>query len=234
MISLTVFLLNLFNTFYQKVILFSCFVLLQNVSILVSYNTIYTENIIHRIKFAERLYKLKLYYYIQEGEIDVYSIKNIFLYNCFAGSGGGAYAGKNSSVLVSEDSRNNVCHLNISTVFNKNNEILVRGGPIVPGEYTFESDVLGDVSSISDNRYVSLSPNIKTRKNIKLLGRKGGFRIHCRGGHGSDGCIVPQKREDFWKILDYISKSDGGTLTVKKSRDGMEWSCGNPIIDNMD
>lgn len=197
------------------------------------YSLLQIENSLFKVNYQLES-KIKLYYYIQEGEIDIYSSKEEFLFNCFAASGGGAYAGKNSTVHVSDESRNNICHLNITTEFNKNNEVIVRGGPIVPGEYTFGADAEGDASAKSDNRYISLIPNAKTQKNIKLLGRKGGFRIHCKGGRGSDGCIVPQKAEDFRKILAHIAKSSGGTLTVKKSRDGMEWSCGNVIIDNLD
>lgn len=183
--------------------------------------------------------KLVIYYYIQEGELEVNKPIGKHKFTCFAASGGGAYSNKLNSVYSEDDKRNHICHLDKVTKFNSNNQLVERGGPIVPGTYTFRSEIAGEVQTrgngiISDNRYIALEPNTKTQKNICLLDRTGGFRIHCRGGRGSDGCIVPQSAADFKKLLTLIAESSDGKLIVKKSRNGMEYHCGNVVIDNME
>ena len=43
---------------------------------------------------------------------------------------------------------------------------------------------------------------------------RGGFFIHGRGPHGSDGCIVPDSGTDFHTLMELLLVSHGGTLLV--------------------
>lgn len=189
------------------------------------------------LKKAKQYNIIQLIYYIQEGQMEIILNNKELSFN--AASGGGAYANTQNADKFKEDLRNNICHLDKVTKFNSNNEVVERGGPIVPGVYTFETDIEGALTAkqdgrMSDNRFIRLNPNHLTERNIQLLGRKGGFRIHCRGGRGSDGCIVPQNCEHFQKLLDLVSISGHGILLVKKSKYGMEYTCGNKIIDALE
>jgi hypothetical protein len=43
---------------------------------------------------------------------------------------------------------------------------------------------------------------------------RGGFFIHGRGPHGSDGCIVPLNSAELVDLLRALEKDGGGVLTV--------------------
>jgi hypothetical protein len=87
-----------------------------------------------------------------------------------------------------------------------------HGGPIPPGHYTIRTPDgthpnLGKVSA-------ALIPAAGNR----MHGR-GGFFIHGRGPHGSDGCIVPHTAADFHALMAALTRDHGGRLTVVAGRD---------------
>jgi hypothetical protein len=63
----------------------------------------------------------------------------------------------------------------------------VHGGPIPPGSYK--------ICEPAQHPHLGLSARLDP-EHPKMCVR-GGFFIHGRGPHGSDGCIVPTDREKF-------------------------------------
>jgi hypothetical protein len=81
----------------------------------------------------------------------------------------------------------------------------VHGGPIPAGIYQIETP--------AKHGHLGLSAALLPRG--PLPGGRGGFYIHGRGPHGSDGCLVPVKNDDFKTLMELLRKSEGGTLVVR-------------------
>lgn len=95
----------------------------------------------------------------------------------------------------------------------------IRGGPIPIYQYIIHKP---------ENQRAVLTPT-KDLKNAvspsifkKETGRDGGFQIHGRGAHGSDGCIVPLVPAEFHRLIEGLKKDGGGILTVVDSSNGEE------------
>lgn len=180
--------------------------------------------------------KTILTYYIHESLIEG-TIHGKFL-SINAYSGGGALATDES--LINKKMINNVCDIDKVARYPSNGLRTknMRGGPIVPGDYTIDATILGNTEDsngrIYDNRRIILTPSAKTGKIINKLNRRGGFRIHFKGDIGSDGCIVLDDYTMFLKLITEVQASNGGKLKVRKSRNGEEWACGHEIIDILD
>lgn len=178
-----------------------------------------------------------LTYYIHDGILEG-NIKGKYL-KMMAGSGGGVYAASNYAKSVFINMINNVCYTNKAVTYNSRYGSIFnteRGGPIVPGTYSMSPDIGGTCVKANgktfENRYIELIPDKKSWGTIYELGRRGGFRIHFKGGIGSDGCIVPEEYHDFLKIMNQVQRTKGGTLIVKKSM-GEIITCGDSLIDNL-
>jgi hypothetical protein len=86
-----------------------------------------------------------------------------------------------------------------------------HGGPIPPGHYAIRTPDgshpdLGPISA-------ALIPS-----NHNHMHHRGGFFIHGRGPHGSDGCIVPHTAKDFQMLMEALKQDHGGHLTVHSSQ----------------
>ncbi len=91
-----------------------------------------------------------------------------------------------------------------------------RGGAIPPGVYTIGRPFLTGI-----HYRARLIPH------GSLPNDRGGFQIHGRGEHGSDGCIVPlfsSEHGEYWKAYDRfmadLAKDGGGTLVVIEAQGG--------------
>ena len=80
-----------------------------------------------------------------------------------------------------------------------------HGGPLPSGWYK----ILKPAQHPHLGRSALLEPRIPNA----MMGR-GGFFIHGRGPHGSDGCIVPLSQ--FKELMDALDQSGGGTLRVEE------------------
>ena len=79
-----------------------------------------------------------------------------------------------------------------------------HGGPLPIGKYRIEPP--------GRHPHLGLSAQL-TQVSGSTYGR-GGFFIHGRGPHGSDGCIVPMHNSEFQGLMTALSNSRGGTLYV--------------------
>lgn len=86
----------------------------------------------------------------------------------------------------------------------------VRGGPLPAGEYT--------ISSPFRHGNLGLCAFLEP-KDAKMMGDRGGFFIHGRGKHGSDGCIVPLNPLEFQNLMSGLTKDKGGSLSVQQVYD---------------
>ncbi len=84
----------------------------------------------------------------------------------------------------------------------------VHGGPIVPGLYTIEMP--------THRPGLGFCARLVPAPGQNMHGR-GGFHIHGRGHHGSDGCIVPARPQDFHSLMANLTKAGGGKLRVTAS-----------------
>jgi hypothetical protein len=118
----------------------------------------------------------------------------------FAGAGGGAGSTKNRPVGYMA---NNVyAQGTVTTGKGKKHQ---HGGPLPAGDYKigvpYHDEHLGLCAALSGPAE-------------KHYGRTGGFFIHGRGPHGSDGCIVPDNNAEFHSLMTALTKSKGGALHV--------------------
>jgi hypothetical protein len=80
----------------------------------------------------------------------------------------------------------------------------ITGGPLPPGLYSCEFVA----AHPKLHRCIRLLPAVT----VKLAGR-GGFYIHGRGKHGSDGCIVPENASELHRLVEAI-KDASRTVTL--------------------
>ena len=81
----------------------------------------------------------------------------------------------------------------------------VRGGTIPAGTWT--------IGTPAHRAHLGWSAAL-TPRIVPTLGHRGGFYIHGRGKHGSDGCLVPMNPTNFHALLDGLTADHGGSLTV--------------------
>ena len=86
-----------------------------------------------------------------------------------------------------------------------------HGGPIPVGDYTIHTPAI-DV-------HLGLSARL-TPAQTNVMFNRGGFFIHGRGPHGSDGCIVPLKPAEFQHFMSALVKDGGGVLAVRETMAG--------------
>jgi hypothetical protein len=79
----------------------------------------------------------------------------------------------------------------------------LHGGPIPVGKYMIDFPLY--------HSHLGLSARL-TPGHANAMMHRGGFYIHGRGPHGSDGCIVPLSR--FGALMDALKCEPHGTLTV--------------------
>jgi hypothetical protein len=84
-----------------------------------------------------------------------------------------------------------------------------HGGPIPIGKYSISKPV--------HHAHLGLSAFLVPAAGNDML-RRGGFFIHGRGSHGSDGCIVPLS--SFGTLMDALKADPGGTLIVMQTTGG--------------
>jgi hypothetical protein len=85
----------------------------------------------------------------------------------------------------------------------------VHGGPLPIGEY--------HIATPHHHPHLGLSAQLTYHSGgltFGLLGRGDDFFIHGHGPHGSDGCIVPDLATEFHRLMDALTKSHGGELSV--------------------
>jgi hypothetical protein len=144
----------------------------------------------------------KLTYYIFEGLLLGFAGGKSVEMSALSGGGGG------SSAHAPGDTVNNPYMTGVKTTGVGSNH--VHGGPIPSGSYK--------ICKPAQHPHLGLSARLDPehpKKNVR-----GGFFIHGRGPHGSDGCIVPIDREKFHKLMTCLSVSSGGSLIVAETMSG--------------
>jgi hypothetical protein len=152
-----------------------------------------------------------LTFYIWEGLLVGLLAGNPFEMSALSGGGGG------STKSAPADTVNNPYNTGLETRGRPGDPNHVHGGPIPPGRYKIRTPAV--------DKHVGLSARLDPENKPKKHAR-GGFLIHNRGPHGSDGCIVPAERNDsvrksqFNKLITGLSVSRGGSLIVAESMSG--------------
>ena len=120
-------------------------------------------------------------------------------------SGGGA----GSKLHKANFTANNPYMTGLKTITSKTGH--QHGGPIPPGRYT--------IMKPGKHPHLGLSAELVPFGKLPLGGR-GGFFIHGRGPHGSDGCIVPTHDDQFRELMQELEQSNGGSLIVQEEMSG--------------
>ena len=89
-----------------------------------------------------------------------------------------------------------------------------HGGPIPLGPYT--------IGKPGHHPHLGLSAQLVPER--PLPNNRGGFFIHNRGPHGSDGCIVPTDPVKFHQLMCGLTVSHGGRLLVLETMDGTRFA----------
>lgn len=147
-----------------------------------------------------------LTYYIFEGTLA--GVVNGTNFAIAALSGGGGGSTKNRP----QDSTNNPYMYGLKTVGTGNKH--QHGGPIPPGRYTIHKP--------SHHPHLGLSVRLEPQQ--AMPNERGGFFIHGRGPHGSDGCIVPTDPAQFQRLMHSLIASNGGVLTVAETMSGVRFA----------
>ncbi len=128
--------------------------------------------------------------------------------HCFAGSGGGAGAKVAKPTAVA----NNPYATGVKQPAAGQKDQAygqTRGGPLPPGHYKI----------LPPAQHPKLGRSAKLQPSGPLVNNRGGFYIHGRGPHGSDGCLVLE-RTDLNPLLDQIARDKGGTLFCLEAMGG--------------
>ena len=88
----------------------------------------------------------------------------------------------------------------------------VRGGPLPLGRYRIEAP-----ERSRGYLAAALHPMAGNAAFARATGGRSGFLIHGRGTIGSDGCIVPTDPVALHNLMDALTASQGGMLTVLES-----------------
>lgn len=88
-----------------------------------------------------------------------------------------------------------------------------HGGPLPVGDYT--------INAPEQHPHLGRSCRLDPDR-LNRMHNRGGFFIHGRGRHGSDGCIVPLEHFDY--LLDQIATDAGGKLHVLETMSGARFA----------
>jgi hypothetical protein len=148
-----------------------------------------------------------LTYSIWEGTLTGFLSGSLIHMEALSGGGGG------STLHSAAYSTNNPYSEGLKTSGAASSPLHVHGGPIPPGRYTIEVP--------AKQGHLGLAARLTS--NESHYGR-GGFFIHGRGPHGSDGCIVPLYSADFTILMTGLTVEKGGTLFVVEMGDGSRFA----------
>jgi hypothetical protein len=144
-----------------------------------------------------------LTYYINEGVLVALIGGRTLHLEALSGGGGG------SRTNPTVHSANNPYMTGLKTTGAKATH--VHGGPIPVGTYT--------VSVPENHPHLGRASRLTPASRQPMHGR-GGFFIHGRGSHGSDGCIVPLNAAQFSLLMNALQNSGGGSLVVQEAMSG--------------
>jgi hypothetical protein len=147
-----------------------------------------------------------LTYYIFEGVLAGSVNEMTVQISAVTGGGGG------STKHTPSDSMNNPYMYGLKTASIGHQH--QHGGPIPLGTYK--------ISPPAHHPHLGLSARLDPAK--PLPNNRGGFFIHGRGPHGSDGCIVPTDASKFRGLMHELTLSQGGTLIVAETMDGSRFA----------
>lgn len=147
-----------------------------------------------------------LTYYIFEGTLA--GVVNGITYAIPALSGGGGGSTKNPV----SSSVNNPYMYGLKT--SGTGALHQHGGPIPLGRYI--------IAKPSHHAHLGLSARLDPQQ--ATPNNRGGFFIHGRGPHGSDGCIVPTDPARFHQLMHGLTASNGGVLIVAETMDGTRFA----------
>lgn len=143
----------------------------------------------------------QLTYYIFEGVLTGFAGEKTIHMTALSGGRGGSRL-KN----VTTDAANNPYLTGLATSHSKG----IHGGPIPTGRYAIETP---KVQNVGEHKILAA----KLVESHKLANGRGGFFIHGRGPHGSDGCIVPSSDSKFDELMTALRKDSGGVLYVQQA-----------------
>jgi hypothetical protein len=149
----------------------------------------------------------QLTYYLFEGILVGTVGQRRFHIPALSGGGGG------STKSPSADSTNNPYMTGLKTSDTKDGHR--HGGAIPVGKYTIATPV--------HNPHLGLAAQLTPSGSQPMYGR-GGFYIHGRGPHGSDGCIVALNAAQFTVLMGALEASKGGQLHVEDSMEGAQFA----------
>jgi hypothetical protein len=150
-----------------------------------------------------------LTYYLWEGVL--VGTANGAFFQVFASSGGGG----GSTLRKTTSAANNPYMTARKTKGEPGSKGHGHGGPIPLGPYA--------VASPAQHPKVKLSARL-TPTGGQPMWERDGFLIHGPGPHGSDGCIVVEKKPDFHALMEALRGSKGGTLYVEEAMYGMRFA----------
>jgi hypothetical protein len=145
----------------------------------------------------------QLTYYLFQGLLVGTADNRFFHIPALSGGGGG------STKSAPADSANNPYRTALKT--RETDQGHVHGGPIPPGRYM--------IAAPAQHPHLGHSAQLTPAGSQPMYGR-GGFYIHGRGVHGSDGCIVPLFADQFADLMRALEQSNGGVLQVDESMGG--------------
>jgi hypothetical protein len=145
-----------------------------------------------------------LTYYIFEGVLVGFIERDLIHITAWSRGAGGSKSHEPNATA------NNPYMYALKLADNKKKHIHKHGGPIPPGRYRIHAP--------GPHGHFKLCAVLEPLQ--KLPNERGGFLIHGRGPHGSDGCIVPMNDDDFPKLMEKLKVSKGGLLHVCESMDG--------------
>jgi hypothetical protein len=119
----------------------------------------------------------------------------------------GGRAGSTTPGAVDPMLANNLLYMNQKAHLPK-----VHGGPLPIGRYIVAAPASNDFGGGKKVYSAKLSA-IAGSSTLGMFGR-GGFYIHGRGPHGSEGCIVPNSGKEFQQVMSLLKATSGGQLTV--------------------
>ena len=149
----------------------------------------------------------QLTYYLFEGILVGNVGERRFHIPALSGGGGG------STKSPAADSTNNPYMTGLKTGETKDGHR--HGGAIPVGKYRISPPV--------HNPHLGLAAQLTPSGTQPMYGR-GGFFIHGRGPHGSDGCIVPLHVGEFKALMGALRASKGGRLHVEDSMEGARFA----------
>jgi hypothetical protein len=152
--------------------------------------------------------KAILTYYIFEGILVGRAGGRSFHIFALSGGGGGSKSPKPG--WVAGDVVNNPYLTGLKEEDSKSGHR--HGGPLPVGRYKIAKP---EPNHEGKGRWASLIPD---PHNVMMT--RGGFAIHGRGPHGSDGCIVPTNPADFQHLMNALEADGGGVLQVLSSMSG--------------